>query len=339
MTSSDSTVDRQAGPAPAAAGGAAVGPGRIIRLARENASLGVDELAKLTRLSRATLDALERDDFTALGEPVYVRGYYRKCSKALSLAESELIAAYERLAVPKAPQAPTKLLIGSGETRFGKGRRGQWRWLVWVLLLGAVLGAGARFVHSLPGYSFSLRPSLSTPPAGQAAGAPAAAETGAPTAPAAATAPAAEPPAATAAPTAAAAADAPAQLAAAAPQPAAEPALASGNAPAAAPPPAGEPAASAGASSAIAAAGAATLELSFKSASWVRVEDSTGAVLLSGTVQAGNQQSVSGKPPYALFIGNAPGVSVVFGGKAVDLQPYIKQNDTARFTLPASAGG
>jgi cytoskeleton protein RodZ len=41
-----------------------------------------------------------------------------------------------------------------------------------------------------------------------------------------------------------------------------------------------------------------------------------------------------GKPPYSLFIGNGPGVIVEYDGKPVDLAPYIKQNQTARFSVP-----
>ena len=102
------------------------GPGRLIRLARERARLGLPELAGLTKLAPATLEALERDDFSVLNEPVYVRGYYRKCAKALSMSEQELLSAYEKLVAPRAPAAPTKLLLGSSNTgsSLKKNRRG-----------------------------------------------------------------------------------------------------------------------------------------------------------------------------------------------------------------------
>eukprot|EP01035_Chromulina_nebulosa_P066911 gene66911-91629_t len=91
--------------------GAAGGPGRMIRTARERASMSIEELAVQTRLARPTLEALESDDFSTLHEAVYVRGYYRKCAKVLKLPEAELIGAYDKLLGPKAPPLPTKLLL------------------------------------------------------------------------------------------------------------------------------------------------------------------------------------------------------------------------------------
>src|SRR5579885_2488765 len=125
------------------------GPGRVIRQARERARLSLEELAPQTKLARATIEAIEADDFATLSEPVYVRGYYRKCAKALALPEAELIAGYERLAAPKAPPQPTKLLIGDGN-RSGLGRTGSafgWRWLP-ILLIAAAVGLGLWFLRT-----------------------------------------------------------------------------------------------------------------------------------------------------------------------------------------------
>ena len=66
----------------------------MIREARERTHLSLDDMAAHTKLARATLEALERDDYGALLEPVYVRGYYRKCAKVLEMDEAQLIAAY-----------------------------------------------------------------------------------------------------------------------------------------------------------------------------------------------------------------------------------------------------
>ena len=63
------------------------GPGRLMRLAREAVPLSLEELARQTKLAKPTLEALERDDFLMLNEAVYIRGYYRKVAKALSISE------------------------------------------------------------------------------------------------------------------------------------------------------------------------------------------------------------------------------------------------------------
>ena len=74
------------------------GPGRLVREARERARLSTEDLAAQIKLARVTLDAIERDDFAQLNEPVYVRGYYRKLAKVLPVTEAELISAYEAVA-------------------------------------------------------------------------------------------------------------------------------------------------------------------------------------------------------------------------------------------------
>jgi cytoskeleton protein RodZ len=314
------------------------GPGRLIRLARERARLQLSELASLTKLTPSTLEALERDDFNILNEPVYVRGYYRKCAKALAVNEQELIGAYEKLVRPRAPQAPTKLLIGSGEGKTGlkssRGSGGGVRWL-WIVVIGGLLGLVLWFLHEDPNARHVLssapaevsnltKPSLAAPAApADSAVVPA-----------------------TSAPTGAAhplstneLSTTPAESGQT--QAAAEPAQDSAATPAHASPGSGltmsesvTPApASAPASSA--PAGPESLTLNFKSTSWVRVEDSTGKVLASGVIQSGEQQVVTGKPPYSLFVGNAPGVTVQYQGQDVDLTPYTKSNATARLSVPA----
>lgn len=96
-------------------------PGAMIREARERLRYSIEDMVAHTKLARATLVALERDDAQAL-EPVYVRGYYRKCAKVLELEEDRLIAAYQARVAPKEPEAPAKLRLASG-TELGSNSR------------------------------------------------------------------------------------------------------------------------------------------------------------------------------------------------------------------------
>ncbi|HUR41550.1 MAG TPA: helix-turn-helix domain-containing protein, partial [Verrucomicrobiae bacterium] len=75
-------------------------PGRLLSQARARAGLGAEDLAGQLKLAKGTLEALERDDFAALSEPVYVRGYYRKIAKVLNIPEADLIAAYDARSAP-----------------------------------------------------------------------------------------------------------------------------------------------------------------------------------------------------------------------------------------------
>ena len=56
--------------------------------------------------------------------------------------------------------------------------------------------------------------------------------------------------------------------------------------------------------------------------SWVDIKDARGQRLWSGTLKKGKTVAVTGRPPYALLIGNAPGVTLSFRGNSVDVQSH-----------------
>ena len=342
MTSEPTITPNLAETAPAVtATPSSQGPGRRIRLARDAAKLSLEELAQQTKLAKPTLEALERDDFTLLNEAVYIRGYYRKVAKALSISESDLIVAYEGMVQPKAPPAPTKLLLGSGDNGPQRARRRPGlSWLLAVVVIGGLLFIASRFVGHTPnanapvpgapvvGEDGTAKPAASdnesaaagsTPlqvaPMGESTSTPAAepatsgnASTNATTTnlPSSSTG------------TTPAESSAPAAVAPSA-QPTSTPSVISTTTPSAAD---------------SAAASANGVALMFKSTSWVPIEDTYGKVLLSGVMQAGEHQAVDGRRPLSVFLGNAPGVSVTVSGKPLDLKPYTKENATARFSVP-----
>jgi len=288
---------------------ASLTPGAMIRVARERARLTLEEFASQTKLSKHTLEALERDDYAHLLEPVYVRGYYRKCAKVLNIPEEALISAYAARVQPRVPVPPAKLRLASGGD-LGETRRLplQLSVLAPIIAIVACVVLWRMFVRSEqqslpPSVGVPLVPTPSQPATGsdplshlQPAG-EGSAITQAPL-------PSTPPPVDAGASSPSAATPAPGSVAA--PQPAA-------------------------------VAGATSLSLSFNAVSWARVEDSRGKSLLSGVISAGSQQVLDGVPPYSVFLGNAPGVKVQFGGQPLDISGYVKENSTARFTVPAAA--
>jgi cytoskeleton protein RodZ len=90
------------------------GPGILLRQARERAGFALEDVAGQTNLSRSTLEALEKDDFALLSEPVYVRGYYRKLAKVLPVGEAELLEAYARRAHPQSTPLPQRIPLAGG---------------------------------------------------------------------------------------------------------------------------------------------------------------------------------------------------------------------------------
>ncbi|PPE75617.1 hypothetical protein C3942_01615 [Solimonas fluminis] len=292
-------------------------PGAMIRQGRERMHLSLDELAGVTKLSYHTIESLERDDFNALLEPVYVRGYYRKCAKVLDIPEKALLDAYQARVAPKQPLPPAKLRLASGADLGSASRLP-----VTLAIAGAVV---AVLVCAVVWFARgSGQPAPQSVDAGQAS----IAVTGEPQA----TVPATEiavPPATPAEVPATAAPDATLSAPAAAPVEGATAAAAAtpgGTAPAAA---------SVAAPAAAPAASAGSAVLSFTATSWVRVDDASGKTLFNGLAQPNESHVLNGALPLNVFLGNAPAVKVEFGGKPFDTQAFQRDNKTARFTLPA----
>jgi cytoskeleton protein RodZ len=69
-------------------------PGEILRESRLTHAYSVADLCVQTKLAPHTVEALENNDFEALPEPIFVRGYYRRCAVILDLDAKRLLTAY-----------------------------------------------------------------------------------------------------------------------------------------------------------------------------------------------------------------------------------------------------
>lgn len=275
-------------------------PGTLLRAAREKAGLSAEDLGGQLKLAKGTLEALERDDFAALSEPVYVRGYYRKIAKLLPVPEKDLIAAYNARSKPvraAMPVTPSRIPLAGGVAA-GASRHsvGPGLGLIGLAIIAIVIVLFLVMEREPTHRVVAAGPGPAAAPAESAAPAPAPQDS----APA-------ETPAALSAP-----ATAPAQAAATPPPPPARPAQ-----------------------SETVPAVANQLVLSFSESSFVRIEDNRGKTLAIGLVRAGERQVLDGVPPYTVFLGNAKNVKVFFNGQPVDFSAHVNaQNDTARFMVP-----
>jgi len=77
-----------------AGGEPARGIGARLRVAREKRGLTVLQAAERLHVDTRTLEALEREDFGALGADVYVRGHLRRYAEAVGESPAELQALY-----------------------------------------------------------------------------------------------------------------------------------------------------------------------------------------------------------------------------------------------------
>jgi len=306
--------------------------GAMLRAAREAAGLSIDALSQQLKLSPRQVKALEDGDYASLPGRTFVRGFVRNYARAVHIDPEAVLAA-----IPGAVEAPAldRSTIGhahrpigelptSGRTRSGSRAR----WLI-PLLLVAAIGAAALYEYLRPGdlqrgfetRTLPVRPALPDPVAP-----PTATPSGTPLPNPIVSGAASEAPRTDGVlPTPAPAVD---TAPAGAMPPLAPPGPAGGGvivtppvtAPAAAPTP--PP-----------AAGEATLVITYRATSWTEVRDRDGKVVLQVTGTPGTSQTVTGKAPFDLTLGNAGENSITWRGAPFDLTPHLRQN-VARVRLP-----
>lgn len=277
--------------------------GQILREAREARGMTLDDASARLRLMHRQVEAMEADDFDALGQPVFARGFVRNYARLLGLAPETLLASMEG-----GPAEPAAVSYAKPPL--------QRSWLAspWLILLvlsvlvvlavpvGLYLWLNSE-VDEEPRQSYAARSHsrAAAAPPGVASVPPAAAPAETEHAPAAA----AEPDASAAAGTAE---DAAASTAPASPADAAENAVPGG------------------------AEASAALHLEFGAEAWTEIKDATGRAVHRQLNPAGSSVDVQGEPPFKVVIGNAAEARMTFNGRPVDLKPHIDVT-VARFTL------
>jgi len=81
-----------------------------------------------------------------------------------------------------------------------------------------------------------------------------------------------------------------------------------------------------------AAEGTRRLTLKFERDSWVEIHGRNAKLLTSRLNPGGTEQTIEGRPPFSLVIGNAQHVRLSYDERPIDLAPYVKV-EVARFTL------
>src|SRR5437867_4311125 len=91
------------------------GLGEYLSGLREERGLSVEEVARVTRVGARYLEALEREDLTALPAPVFTKGYIRAYCQMLGVHADEALGRYVGgVAIATAPPAPPPPPAASG---------------------------------------------------------------------------------------------------------------------------------------------------------------------------------------------------------------------------------
>lgn len=301
----DAAADAQ----PAAAEGDAdidISPGLLLSRARQARGLSIADVARAIKFSPKQIEAIESDDLDPTSaSTTFIRGFIRSYAKLLHIDPQPLLAMLEQPApqVDDMIQLPqdggTALPQPIEESRFPLPP-----WLLPALL--AIAAAAASLIWHLNASDRGVDLPVARVP----------------------NSPSASPPAAPASSSGGDTVSSPSVNGNAEPLPAGSgptSQIPAESIPAHGTDAAAQPAFSAGPD-------AHRLVFTFTGKSWVEVRDARQSVLLSQSSDAGSSQVVSGKPPFALVIGNAPNVRLQYDEREIDLQPYTRV-DVARLNL------
>ncbi|MEC7120794.1 MAG: RodZ domain-containing protein [Pseudomonadota bacterium] len=123
-------------------------PGERLRQVRLAQKRELSDIARELNIPQRLLVALEADDYAALPEPAFVRGYLRSYAKFLGVDGSALVARFAELYTADTGRSPAQALEDSPLKPLARMSSHQhkrsWRWLRWfvvaVLLLGLLYG-------------------------------------------------------------------------------------------------------------------------------------------------------------------------------------------------------
>ncbi len=83
--------------------------------------------------------------------------------------------------------------------------------------------------------------------------------------------------------------------------------------------------------------GAQMLTVTYVEKSWTEIRDADANTLMQGLIEPGVVRNLRGKPPFEVFLGNAPGVVIEVNGLYFDHSQYNRSNRTARFQVSSSS--
>jgi cytoskeleton protein RodZ len=317
-------------------------PGVLLASARQKLGWSVGDVAAKLRMSVQQVDALEQADYSRLPTGTFLRGFVRSYAKLVALDPELILKALEETHPdgrrPSIVVPTQNIAVSVPAERYASPRTKAL--LIGALVLALAGGGTYWWLHIRPDQARLAdrsatkseavaiplsTPAPATPPADAATANAANPATATTTQAEGVTQPAVAAPAGAATTTAP---TAPSSSAPATPAPVpAEPqpaALTQTTAPLA--PPAGQE------KSPVVPKGSGSLKFSFTGECWVEVTEASGKTLLSRRFKAGESETVIGKLPLAVAIGNAPVTKLKYNEVDFDLAPHTRIA-VARFTL------
>lgn len=280
----NATAETQTDEAIAPAPMAAQSLGAVLKRARDQQNLRVEDVARELRLSVRQIEALERDDHAGLPGRTFVRGFVRHYARLTNFDQDEAVALYDR-----DHPSGEGLHIQAPSQHISYSDHHAKPWVKWSLFGLTLVMLASWGVLQWMGPAQDLAADSGTQGTGDATSSAVSGQENATSVAAPRNAdkqaeipPVAEP------------------VADAAPQPGTTGAAGQKAIP------------------------LAKLILTFSGSSWVEVLDKTGKKLHSQNHEANSQAEIEGEPPLSLTIGRAPNVKLTYRGQPFDLAPHAK---------------
>ncbi|MGA8577006.1 MAG: RodZ domain-containing protein [Candidatus Cybelea sp.] len=142
--------------------------GERLRAAREARGLSLSDVADQIRIRSVYLAAIEEGSWSAIGAPVYIRGFIRTYARFVGLDPEEAVAAFKRM--QPAGGLPQALTAREAAAREEEGRRGSV--LIWIAATVAVLLIAFVVYNELTMRRPQVAASSASPPASAAPASP-----------------------------------------------------------------------------------------------------------------------------------------------------------------------
>lgn len=290
----------------------AVGPGQLLRNAREQLGWTREQVASRIHLRLTLIAAIEADTYDKHTSHTFIRGYLRAYAKLVGIPEETILAAYEKLGLTPPDNIDMQSFSRRSRQQANDSRLKVVTWLVILVLIGLSVAwwwqsTARRSAGDDALAATEISATVNTPEANVAP----AVEVAEPVLPAASDA------VSTQVVVSGATATLPVVATDAS---AAVPTDVSG-------------AVSTAESTTTEPAKAPQLKMSFTADCWLDVKDANGKTLFSGLKKANDELVLEGPEPLRFIIGAPMAVNLEYQGKSFDMSRY-NNGRTARFSLP-----
>lgn len=296
----------------------AVGPGQLLRNAREQLGWTREQVASRIHLRLTLIAAIESDTYDKHTSHTFIRGYLRTYAKLVGIPEETILAAYDKLGLTPPDNIDMQSFSRRSRQQANDSRLKVVTWLVILVLIAlsvawwwqstARRSAGDEALAATEMGATSNTPSATVPPAVDVA----------------------DPVVAPATSTAAATSVDPVASAAVTTMPVDASSAVATTAVATSAATATQPAADTAASE---PAKVPQLKMSFTADCWLDVKDAKGKTLFSGLKKANDELVLEGPEPLKFIIGAPMAVNIEYQGKSIDMSRY-NNGRTARLSLP-----